>query len=339
MAESNYSVSRETFGREEVYVLRDGLGGREARVLPSVGNNCIAFQARMRGKVINLIYSPPNPETLQERPSGYGIPILFPWPNRIDEGRFVFGGEEYRLDSPTLGSHVSHGFVLNRPWEVISSGASDAEGAWVKSSFLALDFPDVIRQFPFPFKLEGTYRLKDGVLELELEVLNKGMGVMPVGFGMHPYFPLPLRKDSNRDLCKVQIPAETYWLLRDDMIPTGEILPVSEEFDLRKPTPLKGRFYDNIWSNVIMREGWSRCLYIDESYCPISEVKLVVEADSIFRELVLYAPEKRPVISFEPYTCVTNAFNLDAQGIDAGLIRLESGGRLVGKMRIFAEIE
>ena len=335
MAEQTYSVSEEPFEGATVTVLRDGSGGREARVLPSVGNNCVAFRVRKGGETVDLIYTPPDPETLQGRPSGYGVPILFPWPNRIDGGRFVFNGEDYRLDTPSPGAHASHGFVLNRPWEVVGAGASDAEGAWVQSRFRSADFPEVGRQFPFPFEVTATYRLKDGALELEIEAVNTGTGAMPVGLGMHPYFPLPLAEGGSRDLCTVQMPVETYWPLREDMIPTGEILQVSGRYDVRQPTQLKGQFYDNVWSGVVLTDGWSRCVYTD----PTAGIRVVMAADSIFRELVLYAPEQRPVVCFEPYTCVTNAVNLDAQGVDAGLIRLGPGEKLKGRMRILAEVE
>ena len=63
-----------------------------------------------------------------------------------------------------------------------------------------------------------------------------------------------------------------------------------------------------------------------------------MEANDAFRELVLYAPDTRPIVCFEPYTCVTNAFNLQNQGIDSGLIRLQSGEKLTGIMKIIGEI-
>ena len=63
-----------------------------------------------------------------------------------------------------------------------------------------------------------------------------------------------------------------------------------------------------------------------------------MEADDGFRELVLYAPDSRPIVCFEPYTCVTNAFNLENQGIDSGLIRLKPGDKLTGVMRIVGEV-
>lgn len=326
---ARYRVQQADFRGEMLYVLRDLEAEREARILPSVGNNCIAYTM---GDV-DLIYSPPDPQTLQGRASGYGIPILFPWPNRIDEGKFSFDGNAYQLATPAPGDHASHGFVHERPWQVIDFGAS--EGAWMTSRFLSADFPEIGDHFPFPFEARVTYRLKDGVLYHEFEGVNVGDADMPVGLGIHPYFPLPLTKDGARDACTVRMPAATYWPLRGDPIPTGEVLPVDgTAYDVRKATPLKDRFYDDVWSCVQLTHGWSRCEYVD----PTAEVRIAMEADDAFRELVLYAPDSRPIVCFEPYTCATNAFNLQNQGIDAGLIRLKPGEKLTGVMRISGEI-
>ena len=223
-----------------------------------------------------------------------------------------------------------HGFVMGRPWAVEGAGASEGEGAWVRSRFRAADFPEVMRQFPFPFEVAGTYRLRNGALALEVEAVNSGVGDMPAGLGMHPYFPLPLTAGGDRGRCTAQVPAEAYWPLREDNIPTGEVMPVSGKYDLRQPASLKGRYYDDVWSGVRLTRGWSRCVYAD----PGAGVKVAMEADAAFRELVLYAPKQRPVLCFEPYTCTTNAANLQARGIDAGLVRLKPGGRMRGTMRI-----
>ncbi len=48
---------------------------------------------------------------------------------------------------------------------------------------------------------------------------------------------------------------------------------------------------------------------------------------------VFFAPDSRPVVCFEPYTCTTDAVNLQAGGIDAGLSVLKLGESLSGTMR------
>ena len=60
---------------------------------------------------------------------------------------------------------------------------------------------------------------------------------------------------------------------------------------------------------------------------PAAGAEVVVTADAAFREAILFAPSTRPVLCIEPYTCATDALNLQARGVDAGLLTLPPGGR------------
>jgi aldose 1-epimerase len=44
-----------------------------------------------------------------------------------------------------------------------------------------------------------------------------------------------------------------------------------------------------------------------------------------FRELVLFTPPHRQAVALEPYTCATDAINLQQRGSDAGLQVLQPG--------------
>lgn len=328
MADERYGVLEEDFGGHTVYVLSDEKVGQVARVLPSVGNNCVSYRMTVKGRDIELFHAAPDPDTLLGRPSGYGIPILFPWPNRIEEGRFTFEGRDVSLETPEPGAHLLHGFVLSRPWEVIDSGFD--ESAWVTSRFKSAEFEDIGRQWPYPFEATCTYRLREGRLAVEFQGTNTGQENMPCGLGFHPYFGLPLEETGDRGACTVQVPASGYWPLREDNIPTGEVRLVDGDYDLRELTALGGRYYDDVWTDVsFSADGWSQCRFED----PGAGVRIDVEADGGFREWVFYAPDNRPVVCFEPYTCTTDAFNLATRGVEGGMIVLEPGESLAGVMR------
>ena len=127
LADSRYTVEETNFKGTAVVVLADTEIGQTARVLPSVGNNCISYTATVGRREVELLYAAPDAETLQGRPSGYGIPILFPWPNRIEYGKFTFEGREVQLATPSEDAHLLHGYVLNRPWEMAGSGTSETD--------------------------------------------------------------------------------------------------------------------------------------------------------------------------------------------------------------------
>ena len=84
-------------------------------------------------------------------------------------------------------------------------------------------------------------------------------------------------------------------------------------------------------SEMCIRDsGWCDCEYED----PSAGTRIRIEADSTFREWVTYAPSDKPVVCFEPYTCTTDAVNLDTREIDGGLVSLAPGESLVGSVRI-----
>jgi len=322
-----YRVAEEDFGGHPILVLSDEVAKQTARVLPSVGNNCVSYKLTVEDRDVELFHAAPDAETLLGRPSGYGIPILFPWPNRIDRGRFSFEGTDIHLETPEPNAHLLHGFVLNRAWQVEATGVDD--GAWMTGRFRSSEDEGIVRQWPFPFETVCTYRLREGRLSVEFEGTNTGSSNMPCGLGFHPYFGLPLEAGGDRGACRIQLPAASYWPLREDNIPTGVILFVNEDYDLRELSALGDRYYDDVWTDVaVSADGWSRCLFED----PHSGVKIEVGADGGFREWVFYAPDNRPVVCFEPYTCTTDAFNLATRGIEGGMSVLGPGESLTGVM-------
>ena len=124
-------------------------------------------------------------------------------------------------------------------------GESEADGAWVRSEFGSVQFPELKGQFPSSFTIAVTHRLSEGELSLEAEGVNIGESDMPVGLGIHPYFRLPLHRSGQRERCSIHLPADLHWEL-DDCIPTGNQLPVSGKYDLRNPTDIADRFLQKI---------------------------------------------------------------------------------------------
>lgn len=100
----------------------------------------------------------------------WGCYPMAPYAGRVREGRFAFGGREYRLPR-TLGEHAIHGSVYSRRWEAESE------------SWFATELgPD----WPFPGTARQQIRLGPGHLDLRLEVHSDG-GVMPAACGWHPW--------------------------------------------------------------------------------------------------------------------------------------------------------
>lgn len=325
-----YSV--ETQG--EVVALRDAVTRGEARISPARGNNVTHFRVAPPGwsEAIDVFLPPRDAGGLGPNGYGAGNPILFPFPNRVKGGGYTFDGKQHQLDvnETARGNHI-HGLVCNRAWTRDGSGASEAEGAWLRASMQLDADPDIARQYPFPCTIEVTTRLRDGVLDQVTEVRNTGVTALPMGYGTHPWFPATL-DGGVRAQTEVRVPGRRYWKLHH-LLPTGETVDVTSDpgkFDLREWHALGGNEYDDVFADLVKREdGWSEAAI----RFPNRGIQIVMEAGPEFRHWVIYAPHSRPVICLEPYTGTTNAVNLQPEGVDAGLVALAPGAVWAGTIR------
>ncbi len=331
MNASRYVVDQIEVDDIETYVLRDDTTKAEARIATNLGNNCYSFGIPVNGEWIDLIDPPPDLETLKNEPTKYGNPILFPFPNRIREGKFSFGGKEYTFDKAPGTPNAIHGLLLNQPYQVESVDTADR--ASIVCRLDSREFPAIMRQYPLPFEIRITHTLIETTLTLDIHIRNTGDNNMPMGFGIHPYFRVPLSSKSSAERCLITVPASKRWEL-EELLPTGEVSDLDEDTDFRSGKPLAGQQFDDVLTGVILSDNVSRCIIDDRD----GGVRMILESDAQFRELVVYTPPSRPSICFEPYTCPSNAINLEARGIDAGVIVLEPGAAFSGTIRIIAEL-
>ncbi len=331
MSELRYVVNRIEVDGIEIYVLRDETTKAEARIAPSLGNNCYSFGLPVNGEWIDLIDPPPDLETLKDEPTRYGNPILFPFPNRIREGKFTFEGKEYTFDKAPGTPNSIHGLTLNQPYQVESVDTED--GALIVCRLDSREFPEIMRQYPLPFEIRITYTLIETTLTMGIDIRNTGDSNMPMGLGIHPYFRVPLSSKSSAERCLITVPASKRWEL-EELLPTGEVSDLEEDADFRFGKSLAGRQFDDVLTGVLLSEDVSRCVIGDQD----GGIRMILESDAQFRELVVYTPPGRPSICFEPYTCPTDAINLEARGIDAGVIVLEPGAAFSGTIRIIADL-
>lgn len=318
---SRYHMSEHVREGTAVIVLTDHESRVRAEVVPRIGAQIHSLRWTVGDKEYDILASAPDLATLGEQPMYFGNPLLFPFPNRVAGGRFTFGGKTYQLPiTETERGHSLHGLVYDKAWKAAAAGADD-KGAWVQCTFSTDDCPDILEAYPFPFHLDYTVRLREGRLETRFTVTNRGTEEMPMGFGMHPWFPLPLAPDGSREQCRVQAPVSKVWEL-DDLLPTGRMSDPPPERDIQTERILGDLFFDDVYTGVT-EEGWWEATYFD----PAAQIEVAVASDGAMREFVLYTAPDRPVICLEPYSCTTNAANLQAQGIDAGLVVLSPGSQ------------
>jgi aldose 1-epimerase len=64
---------------------------------------------------------------------------------------------------------------------------------------------------------------------------------------------------------------------------------------------------------------------------------LRMRSSADFRETVLFTPPHRESFCIEPYTCTSDAFNLQQRGVDAGWRVLPPGGKWHGVVEMTIE--
>jgi aldose 1-epimerase len=300
-----------------VWTLAEPALGCRAEVTPDLGGNCFRWQITEAGRPVDLLYS--DPAVFPDgRPTRSGIPVLFPFPNRIRDGRFTWDGKTYQLPlNDSSGKNAIHGFACRSPWRTLATGA-DATAAWVTMEFQAsLDVPASRQLWPADHRLTLTVRLQADRLRLEASVTNPDRAPLPFGLGYHPYFQVGTPDDM------VFAPAGSYWELRDSL-PTGRRLPLDAARDLNRPRPVRELQLDDVLSELppgtVSPEGM-----IVRGQCG----RVSLWSSRMFRELVAFTPPHRQAVCLEPYTCTTDAVNLEQQGIDVGWLVLAPGNSQV----------
>jgi aldose 1-epimerase len=349
---TRFAAEATTRDDEPVVALRDTASGAAAQVWPGCGDNCFSLAlAGPGGRVGTVIAPPPTLAEIRRRPSWWGIPLLFPFPGVIPRGEYTFRGRRLRLgrpDQPIVSEGKEfpgarrdyHGFVMDLPWRVAAAEGGDA-AATVRSTLDSVDHPDAHEGFPFPYRVEATYRLDGTGLRLHFRATNTGDGPLPFGFGAHPFFKIPLGGRGAAEDCLLHIPAARRWnpqRLRD--LPAGApvsaedvLVPVPSEIDLRAPKPFAPRAYNGLFAGLAHRDGMIECFARD----PASNLETVMRASPHFRYVVFWSPPdpQRSEVCFEPWTCPGNVFNLAALGIPGhGLIVLDSGASWDAEMHI-----
>ncbi|MGE0758618.1 MAG: hypothetical protein AB7O38_16440, partial [Pirellulaceae bacterium] len=75
--------------------LRDAQSAATATVAVGFGFNCFQFAVERAGKMVEILWATEDFATGQARPSGSGIPLLFPFPGRIASGVLRWDAREY----------------------------------------------------------------------------------------------------------------------------------------------------------------------------------------------------------------------------------------------------
>jgi aldose 1-epimerase len=303
----NYTAQTTTQQGISVIRLADAAKGVEISIVPSIGNR--VTEMKVHGK--NILYFPVTDlAELKSKPALNGIPFLAPWGNRLDAESFWANDKNYPFNM-TLGNVRGpipiHGLLSSSDlWEVMEV-AADGKSAHVTSRLRFWKYPQLMAQWPFAHEYEITYRLAEGVLELQATVTNLSAEPMPIALAFHPYYRIA---DVPRDQWIAKIPARKIVIADSRLVATGEFKP----YDMPDPLPLKDHPLDTGFTDL-ERDSDGRAHFSIEA----AGMKVETLFGPKYPVAVIYAPpapegQTRDFICFEPMTGITNAINLHHAG-------------------------
>ncbi len=315
---ANYTAERIQVDGTGVVRLADAVRKTEVFIIPSLGNNAYAMLVNGR----NFLWSPyPTLAEFKQKPVQLGNPLLSPWANRIEGPAYWANGRRYALNaelknfrSDANGKPIHGLLVFSDKW-VVTAVKADGSAASVTSRLEFWRYPDLMAQFPFAYNIEMTYRLADGVLEVQTAIENLSSEPMPLSLGYHTYYRLD---DSPRDDWTVHVGAREEVLMSEALVPNGKTRPVS----LADPYPLRNSSIDNGFTNLV-RDASGRA----EFWVAGRSQRLRVQFGPKYDVGIVYAPPGRDFICFEPMVGVTNVFNLAHAGLYPGLQTIPPGAR------------
>src|SRR3954463_15582493 len=109
-----YRIATERRGAQEIFLLHDDTTGASAAVLPSHGFNLFDLRLPAAGEPRPMVYAADDFAENPRHGAGNGVPLLFPFPNRIGQAAFTFQGRTYSLPANN-GPNAIHGFAVDAP--------------------------------------------------------------------------------------------------------------------------------------------------------------------------------------------------------------------------------
>jgi aldose 1-epimerase len=215
---------------------------------------------------------------------------MFPWPNRITDGKYTFDGVEQQLSltEPTRQNAI-HGLTRWANWSLVSSAANGVEVGHVLHGQPG---------YPHQLELRIRYELSDG-LTVTASATNVGASAAPYGYGTHPY----LSVGRPIDECVLEFGAEQWLEVSPErMTPIGLGPVEGSPYDFRGGRVIGDLDIDNAFTGL---GGGSWTVTLSD---PDSGAKSRLTSDTPWMQLYTGNAIGRTALAVEPMTCPPNAF-------------------------------
>lgn len=294
-----FTIKTEPFGRFTQIKLINNLSGEYVGVIPDFGAALNALVLKKNDRLYDLIDGSNTYEELMEQ----GIKlckgmVLFPFPNRLKDGKYTFEGNAYELPINELDKNNSiHGLVTTSKFSVRKFETDEQKA----SLTLVHDEKGTNTGYPFKAKLEITFTItSDSELICECEVTNSDIKNIPFGLGWHPYFKA---LDKINDL-QLTIPSDKMLEVDNRMNPTGKLVP---NLLFTSPTLIDNHQLDTGFKIESKSETATTAIFDSQNKVTLN----IWQETGVgkYNFLQYYIPDYRGSIAVEPMTCAPDAFN------------------------------
>lgn len=292
-------------------------------VIASVGATLRSLTHRGRDLVVPF-------DADEVRPAHRGA-TLAPWPNRVVDGKYSFGGREFQLAlTEPARSHALHGLAAWLDFEAIDKGPDHVTLAAV-----------VQPQTAYPWRIIVTTRFElgpDGLTQ-SVTARNESTEPAPWGTGPHPYL---VAGEGRVDDWTLELPAEQVLAVTPDRLIPTELVAVEaddpERFDFRAARRIGTAEIDHAYTGIVRDDEGTATVRVTAA----DGTGVAMSWDSACSWVQVHTADKpepaqsRLGLAVEPMTCAPDAFNASNYAYDAGLIVIEPEASASASWRIAA---
>ena len=270
-----------------IVTLRDPSSPLEAQFVPDAGMIGISLTdsgTELLGQRRGLDAYVANGKTM-------GIPILYPWANRLGANTYTADGTtvtlvagEHRVRADPNGLPI-HGVLAAYPdWRVTHESDNELTAE--------VDFgdEDLLASFPFPHRLAVTVTLFEGTLRVRSSVAPTSERPVPLCFGFHPYLQLP---GVPREQWIIETPPLRHLTLDERGLPTGETTPQAASTEALGDKAFDDGYDEVAEGAVFAVSGGDR--------------RIEVHFEQGYPAAQIFAPAGEQVVCFEPMAAPTDA--------------------------------
>ncbi|MFB4350731.1 aldose 1-epimerase family protein [Microbacterium sp. CR_7] len=191
------------------------------------------------------------------RPAMRGA-LLAPWPNRIRDGEYAFGGDVHRLVQNEPETRTSaHGLVAWTDFAVVERNADRA----VLSAVVAAQ-----PGYPWRLRIDVEFRLGVDGLAQEVTATNESDSPAPLGLGGHPYLTAGTQGEGAIDVLTFELDADRVLLVTEDRMLPDRLIAVDDagSRDFRRPRRIRDTVLNNAFTGLSRRDGRARARLTDD---------------------------------------------------------------------------